>query len=548
MEKVNGKQLCILRYAVTIVQRPAFCAFVFFLAFYYFTNAGSYKVGDETFISIVAKKIATQGQIGLKLTKPPNVEACVKGSNGLYYCKWGLGQSLVETPFHFVHQLIWKPPPLSNRTTDLLNAHLISELMLIFLVPSSVSALGCVLVFLFGIRLGFSKRVALVLSLVYGLGTMVWPYSKSLMSDTTLNVAILGSVYAAVSYVSTRHSRWLAISGMCLGFALVTKVTSIVILPCLAIYVLLTIRSSRAMRDLLIFFAPPFLAFLGLQFWHNAIRYGSIWQFGYHTGRDSMFGFCTPLYVGLWGLLASPGKSFFLYSPVTLLGLVSAKAFLQKTRPQAFLFLSVILTFTIVHACWWAWAGDWAWGPRFLLVITPYLVLPIGLFFEKWTIQPRFHRMLTSIIIVFSVAVQILGVAVHPISFIEAREQVVAQIVDKQQQDPLSYAWSYSENAFVNFSPVFSHIIGNWWLFKHMILSYDIWSDVPWKVMGDFKVAQPKWTNGNRTVPFWWPVAFPVILPTARTWVYPLAAANFLLVLWCGIRLKRLFHNQSRQD
>ena len=548
MEQINSKQLGILRYALMIAQRPAFCVFVFFLAFYYFTNAAIYKVGDETYVSIVAKQIARQGQIGLKLSKPPNEEACVKGSNGLYYCKWGLGQSLVEVPFYFVHDIIWKPSPLKNGIIDLLSPRIISELMLVFLAPSSVSALGCVLVFLFSVRLGFSKRVALALSLVYGLGTMVWPYSKSLMSDTTLNVAILGSVYAAVSYVSTRHGRWLAISGMCLGFALVTKVTSVVILPCLVIYVLLTIRSWRAMRELLIFFAPPFLAFLCLQFWHNAIRYGSVWQFGYHTGRDSMFGFCTPLYVGLWGLLASPGKSFFLYAPVTLLGLVSAKEFLRKRRPQAFLFLSVTLTYTILHACWWAWAGDWAWGPRFLLVITPYLILPTGLFFEKWTSRPRLHRILVSMLIVSSVSVQILGVAVHPFSFIEARGQVVAQIVDKQQQDWHSYVWAYSENAFVNFSPVFSHITGNWWLLKHMFFSYDIWSDVPWRVMGDFKLAPLKWMNGNRTLPFWWPVAFSVTSPPARTWVYPLAAANFLVVFWWGLRLKRLFRDQSRQD
>ena len=318
MEQINSKQLGILRYAVTIAQRPAFCVFVFFLTFYYFTNSICYKVGDEWFTCRVAKQIARHGQIGLNLSKPPHEEACVKASKGLYYSKWGLGQSLVELPFYFVHHMTWKPPPIKNGTIDCVNARLISELMLIFLVPFSVSAFGCLLVFLFSIRLGFSKRIALVLSLVYGLGTMVWPYSKSLMSDTTLNVAVLGSVY----------------------------------------YVLLTIRSSRATRDLLICFVPPFLVFLGLQFWHNAIRYGSIWQFGYHAGRDAMFEFCTPLYFGLLDLLASPGESFFLYAPVTLLGLVSAKKILMKRRPQAFLFPSVTLTYTILHSCWWAWEGD----------------------------------------------------------------------------------------------------------------------------------------------------------------------------------------------
>lgn len=547
MEQINNKQPGIIRYVVTITQRPAFCVFVFFLTFYYFTNAGWYKGGDEHFMSEVARQIVKKGQIGFNLDKPPREEDCARGPSGLYYYKWGLGQSLVEAPFYFLHHLIWGPLSSSNVHASHRNACVISELILLFLCPSIVSGLGCVLMLWFGLRLGFSKRVSLFLSLVYGLGTMVWPYSKSLMSDTTLNVAVLGSVYAAVSYVSTRRSMWLAISGMCIGFALITKATSVVILPCLVIYVLLTIRSWRVARDLLIGFAPPFFALLCIQLWHNAIRYETIWQFAYCAGRDDMFGFCTPLYVGLWGLLASPGKSFFLYAPITLLGLLSARQFFRKKRPEAFLFLSLTVAFTILHACWWAWAGDWAWGPRFLLVITPYFILPTGLFFENWTSRPRLHRALVSSLIICSVAIQVLGVAVHPFSFIEARTQVVAQLVDKQQQNIQSYAWAYSENAFVNFSPIFSHVVGNWWLLKHMIFSYDIWSDVPWKVLGDFNLSLPIWVKGNQTIPFWWPIAFPLHSPLSRTWVYPLAAANFFMVLWWGLRVKRLFHDDMEE-
>lgn len=545
---MNHKQLGILHYAVTIMKRPAFCVFVFFLTFYYFTNAGWYKVGDEIFMGRVAKQIVEKGQIGFHFNEPSSQttrEDSTKGPNGLYYYKWGLGQSLVELPFYFIHHLIWRPPSSSKVHVSQSNSYVISELILLFLCPSIVSALGCVLMLCFGLRLGYSKRVSLFLSLVYGLGTMVWPYSKSLMSEATVNVAILGGVYAAVSYVSNRHSWWLAVSGTCLGFAFVTKVISVVVVPFVLIYILFTVHPRRAVRDLCICFTPPFLVFLGVQFWHNEIRFGSLWQFGYHGGRGAL-GFCTPLYIGLWGLFASPGKSFFFYTPIAILGLASAWKFFQKRKPEALLFLSIVVTLTLPHASWCLWAGDWAWGPRFLLPITPYLILPAGLFFETWAARPCMQRILVIMLITFSIGIQIIGVTVHPFSFIRSRFEVIEQLT-MVKPSSLTYVSAYCEQASVNFDPMFSHITGNWWLFKHMIFSYDIWSDVPWKVLGDFNSSLPIWVIGNRTIPFWWPIAFPLISTLSRTWVYPFAAVNFLMVLWWGVRVKRLFHDDMRE-
>jgi hypothetical protein len=397
----------------------------------------------------------------------------------------------------------------------------------------------------FGLRLGFSTRVSLFLSLVYGLGTMIWPYSKSLMSEATLNVAILGGVYAAVSYVSDRRGWWLAVSGICLGFAFVTKIISVVVVPLVVIYILFRANPRRAVRDLCIYFAPPFVALLSVQLWHNEIRFGSLWKFGYQGGRGQL-GFCTPLYIGLWGVFASPGKSFFLYTPVAILGLVSAWKFFQKRKLEALLFLSITVTLTLPHASWCLWAGDWAWGPRFLLPITPYLILPAGLFFETWANRPRMRRIFVIMLIIVSVGIQIIGVTVHPFSFIDSRLQVVQQLTTVKLFS-LTYVSAYFEQAFVNFSPMFSHITGNWWLIKHMVFSYDIWSDVPWKVLGNFNLSSPTWVMGNRVIPFWWPIAFPLHSALSRIWVYPLAVANFLMVLWWGLRIKRLFRDSVEE-
>ncbi len=524
-----------------IAQSSGLSLFLFFTSFYYLTNAGDSKWGDETYMIMVARKMVTDRQIGFPENEITSIDYwdhfAAKGADGRYYMKWGLGQSLVEIPFLVLHRSIWSVVGPENRVRDQSPFYL-SEFVFLILCPSIISALGCVLFYLLSLRLGFSRRVAALLTLVYGLGTMAWPYSKSFMSETTLNVAILGGAYSAVQYVTERRWHWMVVSGACMGFALVTKVTALLIVPFIVVYLVASVKTKETVLDLLLYFVPPLSAFIGLQAWHNLIRYGSLWEWGYKAGSDAL-GFCTPLLVGLWGLLASPGKSFFLYAPVTLLGLVCLKSFVRYRRNEALLGGSICLVFVLFHARWWSWAGDWAWGPRFLLVITPYMLLPCGILFEKWNRLGRLYRPLVLALILISVGIQFLGVAVHPFSYIEVRGRVLDQLMSSDMT-VLDYRRFYTESTLAQFSPLFSHITGNWWLLKHMMFSYDLWSDAPWKTLGSFDLEPPLWVIGNRAIPFWWPAGFPMFSEKIEAWVYPLAIASFLALVWGGIRVGRL--------
>jgi hypothetical protein len=540
--KAYDQQVSILPRFRRLFGGPAISLFLFFLTFYYFTNAGWYKGGDESALRSVAMLLAQYGKLGFQLKHPIDKSTegdIVRGGGGSYYFKYGLGQSLVEVPFYLGHRVLFSSPLSLGEEEYHVNPRLISEVLLLLLCPSLISALGCALVFSFGMRLQFPLRISLLLSLIYGLCTMAWPYSKSFMSEATLNVAVLGGVYSAVSYVTTRRPYWMVALGTCVGFAFITKPVAGIIIPVLIIYLFACAPKRRTALDLGLWFGVSFAAFLCTQLWYNLIRYGSIFQFGYTSGRDSL-GFGTPLYVGLWGLFASPGKSFFLYTPVSILGLASMGGFLKRHRAEALLFMAVCIVYILPHAAWWAWAGDWAWGPRFLLVITPYIILPIGMFFETWAERSGVTKVLAGILILFSLSIQFLGVSIHPYSYILARSDVIDRFVDLDTST-FTYAWTYKESAFSNFSPMFSHIVGNWWLFKHMIFSYDLWSDVPWRRLGDFHLNQPLWVEHGRTIPFWWPVSLPILVPGSRGWVIPLAVVNLLIVVWWGFRLQRFF-------
>ena len=522
---------------------PCFFLLGFFFFFYTLTNAGWYKAGDEFFMVQVARQMATKAQIGFELTEPPqdpfSEDYMVKGPDGRYYTKWGLGQSLVEVPFIFLHRLTTSVHLPTHIGGGLPGAAYHSEWIFLILCPSLISAIGCVLVYGLGRRLGYSERVSMVLSLVYGLCTMVWPYSKSLMSEGMLNVAILGGVYGAVSYSAGGRKGWLVVSGACLGLAGLTKIISLAVVPLVVGYLLASRDVGTSLRNFFLFFLPPLLLLLGIEGWHNAVRYGGIWPSGYDKGWGAL-GFSTPLYVGLWGLLASPGKSFFLYAPVSLLGLVSARGFFKRNRKEALLFLGIMAAYTLPHALWCLWAGDWAWGPRFLLVITPYVILPAGVFFGTWSMKSRVIKWVTLGLLLFSFWVQILGVSVHPFAFIQTRAGVVNKLIDLSPM-VFTYAGAYCEDTFNNFSPRFSHVTGNWWLFKHMVFSYDLWSDAPWTPLGDFGLDPPIWVAGNRTIPFWWPVALPMIAPSSKGWVYPLVILNLLLLVLSARKITSRF-------
>jgi hypothetical protein len=172
-------------------------------------------------------------------------------------------------------------------------------------------------------------------------------------------------------------------------------------------------------------------------------------------------------------------------------------------------------------------------------VITPYMLLPCGILFEKWNKLKRLNRFLLLALILVSVGIQFLGVTVHPFSYIEIRGRVLDQLMSTDMT-VLEYRRFYAESALAQFSPLFSHILGNWWLLKHTIFSYDLFSDAPWKTLGNFGLEPPLWVTGDRAIPFWWPVALPMFSEKTEAWVYPLVIISFLALVWGGIRVGRL--------
>ena len=74
---------------------------------------------------------------------------------------------------------------------------------------------------------------------------------------------------------------------------------------------------------------------------------------------------------GIGGLLFSPGRSLFLYAPLTLVGLFGGKALWKRDRTLAAMLASISGALLILYGSLFYWDGLRGYGPRYLVPLVP---------------------------------------------------------------------------------------------------------------------------------------------------------------------------------
>ena len=139
-------------------------------------------------------------------------------------CRKGIGTSLVAVPLACLGLVV--PVWGMVQTAMLLNV--------------VVTALTGTLLFLYVRRLGYGECSGVVIALVFGLGTMAWPYSKYFFSEPLNGLCLLAAAYfllPANAEEDARHTlaRTL-LSGVFVGLAVATRFANAVLV---AIYLAL---------------------------------------------------------------------------------------------------------------------------------------------------------------------------------------------------------------------------------------------------------------------------------------------------------------------
>ncbi len=266
-----------------------------------------------------------------------------------------------------------------------------------FYTNALVTALTAVLLAALIRRLGYRPATALCLGGIYGLATLAMPYARMLFGEPVSALALVAAAYCLVRGAdggSPRAVGWAVAAGVALSFALWVRLFSALALAPLALYLALRIGrqpSARAILrrtpqnlqpvtfnlrpwlPLLVFALVTLLLGVGGNAWYNAYRFGSPLASGYQFGAGESF--VTPLGTGLYGLLFSPFRGLFWFSPVLLTAIPGTIASWRRDRPFTLMAWGMVLAYLLPFSMWYMWWGGFAWGPRFLLPVVPFMLL-----------------------------------------------------------------------------------------------------------------------------------------------------------------------------
>lgn len=211
-----------------ILVKPILLLFIFFCSIYLLVQPGHIYSSDTN-----PKYNVTKGIVDFhRLTIPWDINGVVRGRSEKLYCFYGIGESILFVPLYLTGKIF---------------AHIFITLDREYVVESITSclnavitALTCVVLFVFGLTIGYSKKVSFSLSAIYGLGTIAVIYARDSYEHPQETLFLLLAVFCAYLYVHRENLKWLILSAVSIGFAIITRLPPIIIVPLILTYMALS--------------------------------------------------------------------------------------------------------------------------------------------------------------------------------------------------------------------------------------------------------------------------------------------------------------------
>jgi hypothetical protein len=363
--------------------------------------------GTTTFVTLdglVRLEVVSRIMSESRLDVPARFGAgfALRGTDGKFYDPHELGHALFSVPFYFVGQSAGNP-----------------KFFLSLLNPLAL-ALTAVIFYRLSLAVGYSLSTSVTLTLILALCTQLWPESKSPFDHSLETLFCLLAFYNAYQHCKTGTNSSLIASGYFMGLALMTRTTSVLCGFSLCLLITAEARQTRRGKGLarILRKVGPFLLGLlpglAVALGYNAFRFGSVLTTGY--ARWSQFHqvdlFSYPMWKGLLGLLLSPGKGLLLYCPIVVMSILAYKRFFVRKKGLALVLISLVFPYLMFLSTYVAWHGDFAWGPRYLTVLLPFLILPLGMSLEEGWCQPLLQRITLWGLVALSFLIQLMAVTI----------------------------------------------------------------------------------------------------------------------------------------
>ncbi len=376
--------------------------FVLALGVYVCSAGGSLTTTDAVVTFEVTRNIVQHGSVAMS-GNLLGMEAH-RGRDGRYYSPFGIGQSLYNIPFYLSARAIDRVTGIRIGKSDSLDKAI---------VALGETVLGAAIVWQFfhlALALTGDLLASMVAALTLAFATVLWPYARFGFNQPLACFTLLSAVYHTIRGGRSGEGRRLSVAGAWVAAGLLTRHE--MLLAALPLGIWLTLdgqpNTTTRMRRLAAFAWP---IFAGVAAWlaFNAVRFGNALDAGYL--RDPIPAFGNPVLPGIAALLFSPSASLFLYSPVTLAGLIGLWRMSRGgDRSVAFLVAGIVATFVVFYASFGNWLGGRSYGSRYLLVVLPLCVLGWAALLAGWSSPWR--RRAVALAILSGVLLQLPGVLV----------------------------------------------------------------------------------------------------------------------------------------
>jgi hypothetical protein len=251
-----------------------------------------------------------------------------------------------------------------------------------------------------------SPRTAMILTIAYAFGTNTWVTSSQALWQHGLGELLLATVLYAAPRADERR-RWSFVAGLCCALMAFNRPADGIMVIAVSAY-FLQARMWKA-------FLAPAAALSAALLSYNVLVFGEA------TGGYSHFqpfrNLSHAILEGVSGLLVSPAKGLFVFSPFLLLLLAATpRRFQEAGQKRLTLLLIAGLMCQLVLYGRTQWDGGFCFGPRYLSGLLPAMI---------WLIAPvvdsmrRPLRFAFGILIAVAIAVQAAGAFYYPSSGVE---------------------------------------------------------------------------------------------------------------------------------
>ncbi len=279
------------------------------------------------------------------------------------------------------------------------------------LSSSAIVALSVLFIFI-TLKLIINEDNALKISLLYAFATSNWSVSsQGLWQHGTVELFLSIALYFLVR--SEKESKMILWASPFVALAVSARMSVGIIAAIIYLYVLINHRKEA------IKFAIPAIIIALLLFSYNLYYFGTLTG-GNARLEQKMAEFKgIPIWVanflpGLAGLLISPSRGLFTYSPFLIFSL-SGIYYIFKNKESSlykYLILSSFL-YLLLFSFYYEWFGGFTYGYRFLLDIIPILCLFLAFSINK-ILTSNNLKLVFTFLVAFSVFVQVVGFLNYP--------------------------------------------------------------------------------------------------------------------------------------